>query len=396
MSFAVSTLSPPLERLSVLTMVDASEPAAGTTRMTHAVALLTLLMLGVAVVVALVFMRANRDDVSYVRQRIADMARHEGGSSAGAAVPVRSLDQVGVLTAALNQLVGRFAEAEKGYRADLEAAAQIDTERSQFLAGLSHELRTPLNAILGFTHLLESEADGPLSGEAKEALGQIRTSGEHLKALVDDILDLSAAETGQLKLSRAAIDVLALAEEVVREARATVIDRPVRLEASGEARVHAWADPRRLRQVLTNLVANAVKATAQGTIAVTVGRDRERRMAIVSVSDSGHGIVPEVLQAIFEPYKQAGDVRTQQGGVGLGLAIARRLVLLHGGSITAESEPGRGSVFRFELPDETHVGKLPRDSLVPWADGPRGTEPARGVLPSLGADAGARPEGEES
>ncbi len=368
--FAASSVSPPMEHLSVMAFVHAPSPAVGTVRMGNAVAVLTLLLLGVAVIVSLLFTRTARDDVTYVRQRIAEMARGGADPAALGAGPVqlRSLDQVGLLTAALNNLIERFAAAERGYRDDLKAAAQLDTERSQFLAGLSHELRTPLNAILGFTHLLESEAEGPLSDDAKEALAMIRTSGEHLKSLIDDILDLSAMETGQLRLSREAVDVFHIAEEVVREAGVQVGDRPVTVGVNGLRGCFAWADPRRVRQVLTNLVSNALKATARGTVRVTVGTRGD--MVVVKVADSGSGIEPAVLSKIFEPYQQAGDMATRRKGAGLGLAITRRLVLLHGGHIEAHSEVGRGSTFTVTFPDETHSTRVPRDSLVPWADAP--------------------------
>jgi signal transduction histidine kinase len=367
MRYAASSVSPPMEDLSVLALVSAPSPAEGTLGLSRAVAVLTLLLLGIAVSVALVFMKAARDDVMYVRHRIADMARGGSEVSSGVTaggVPLRSLDQVGMLTAALNVLIARFAAAEQGYRKDLRAAAQLDTDRSQFLAGLSHELRTPLNAILGFTHLLESEQEGPLGADAKEALAMIRTSGEHLKSLIDDILDLSAMESGQLRLTRQIVDVRTLAEEVVREGRATVLDRPVRVWVEGERGSLAWADPRRLRQVLSNLLSNALKATVRGEVRVTVGR--RDGAVVVHVSDSGRGIDPGVLESIFEPYKQAGDASTRRGGTGLGLAITRRLVLLHGGAIEAVSQPGRGSTFTVTFPDDSHSSRVPRDSLVPW------------------------------
>src|SRR5262249_16033072 len=152
----------------------------GSIRLVNAIAALTVLLLGVAVTVARAIVKAIGDDVDYVRERIVDMARPDA-APAGEAIPIRSLDQVGVLTAAFNVLVTRFAAAERTYRADLLGAAQMDRERSAFLAGFSHELRTPLNAILGFAHELESEVDGPLSTEARESLAIIRTSGEHLR-----------------------------------------------------------------------------------------------------------------------------------------------------------------------------------------------------------------------
>jgi signal transduction histidine kinase len=270
---------------------------------------------------------------------------------AGEPVPIRSLDQVGALTASFNLLVTRFSAAERSYRADLRQAAEGARERSAFLAGLSHELRTPLNAILGFTHVLETEVDGPLDDEAKESLGVIKTSGEHLKTLIDDVLDLSALETGQLRLSRRSLDVRELAEEVVREARATVRDKPVGLAVTGQSQLFANADARRIRQVLTNLISNAIKATAQGWVTVHI-EDRSPMVALV-VEDTGAGISPEERDAIFEAYRQSGDARSRRGGTGLGLSIAQRLVGMHGGKIEVESQLGRGSRFTVLLPRVT-------------------------------------------
>ena len=231
----------------------------------NAVAALTALLLGIAIAVTFSYAKDAQEDVDYVRQRIVAMARPHA-DPAGEPVPIRSLDQVGVLTVAFNLLVARFAAAERSYRADLRQAKEGDRERSAFLAGLSHELRTPLNAILGFTHVLESEVDGPLSGEAKEHLRVVNQSGEHLKTLIADVLDLSALETGQLRLSRRPVDMRALADQVVREASATIREKPVRLVVTGEAGLFAYADSRRVRQILTNLIANAIKATTQGSV----------------------------------------------------------------------------------------------------------------------------------
>jgi len=383
--YAVATLADRREPLAVVAVVSAPTPADGTVRLTNAVGLLTVLLLGVAITVTLVFVRSTRDDVGYVSQRIQELAARgsvEGQGGAGALVPLRSLDQVGLLTQALNTLIERFAAAERSYRADLRAAAQLDRERSHFLAGLSHELRTPLNAILGFTHLLESEDDGPLSADAKEALATIRASGEHLKALIDDIIDLSAMETGQLRLSRGVVDVPGVAREVVREAQPMVKGRPVEVSVRVASPAFAWADPRRIRQIITNLVTNAVKATAEGTVHVSVSHERD--MVRIDVADTGRGISASVLAAIFEPYRQAGDAAARRGGAGLGLAITRRLVVLHGGSIDARSDVGRGSVFTVCLPDETHSARVPRDSLVPFSDLP---EDIRAAMPSSGSGA---------
>jgi signal transduction histidine kinase len=332
---------------SVITFVAAPSPPPGSLGLFNAVAALTALLLGIAVAVTFAYARAAQEDVDYVRQRIVDMARPHA-DPAGEPVPIRSLDQVGVLTAAFNLLVARFAAAERSYRADLRQAKEGDRERSAFLAGLSHELRTPLNAILGFTHVLESEVDGPLSGEAKEHLRVVNQSGEHLKTLIADVLDLSALETGQLRLSRRPVEMRALADLVVREASATLREKPVRLGVSGPSGLFALADARRVRQILTNLIANAIKATTQGTVTVTI----EARTSFVAlvVRDTGAGISPEDAAAIFQPYRQGGDLQSRRGGAGLGLSIAQRLVGMHKGTISVESRLGSGSTFTVCLP----------------------------------------------
>jgi signal transduction histidine kinase len=375
--FAARPLDPPLDRVAVLAFVAARSPPPGAVPLVNAVAALTALLLGVAIAVALGFTKAIRDDVDYVRERIVDMARPDA-APAGEPIPVRSVDQVGVLTAAFNLLVTRFAAAERSYRADLLQAVEIDRERSEFLAGLSHELRTPLNAILGFAHVLESEVDGPLSDEARESLAVIRTSGEHLRQLIDDILELSALETGNLQLSRRPVDVREGAEQVVREATATVADKPLKLEVAGEAGLFAYADRRRVRQILTNLVSNAVKFTSEGS--VTVHLEARGSFVAIIVRDTGPGIPREQTSAIFEEYRQLGDARSRRGGTGLGLSIARRLVLMHGGTIDVSSEMGRGSTFTALLPRAN-----PNDAVEqPARPGQMSSyPPPRGRLPSF-------------
>lgn len=344
--FSVRALDPPLQTTSVVAFVAAPSPPPGSVRLVNAVAALTVILLGVAVGVAHAFTKQVRDDVDFVRDHIVDMARPDAAPT-GQQIPIRSLDQVGVLTAAFNMLVTRFAAAERTYRADLAQATDMDRERSAFLAGLSHELRTPLNAILGFAHILESEVDGPLSDEARESLEIIRTSGEHLRQLIDDILELSALETGNLQLSRSPVDVHQVAEEVIREATATVANKPLTLEVEGPGGLYAFADKRRVRQILTNLVSNATKFTMRGSVTVRV--EGLGSFVVVTVRDTGPGIPREQTAAIFEEYRQLGDA-TARGGTGLGLAITKRLVLMHGGTIDVNSEMGRGSTFTVSLP----------------------------------------------
>lgn len=373
--FSVQTLRPPLSHLSVIVFVPAPSPPLGSVPLANAVIALTLLLLGLAVAVTLSFTRTAKQDIDYVRRRIEEMARSPDaaglpeGAPRGSIVqkiPVRSLDQVGALTVAFNALVARFAEAEARYVADLAQASVLDKERTQFLAGLSHELRTPLNAILGFSHVLESEVDGPLSDEAREHLAIVRTSGEHLRMLINDILDLSQLENGKLELSIVPVEVRHLAEQVMREATAAARGKPLELSVSGDAGVFAYADKLRLRQILTNLVANAVKFTERGSVSIRV--EGQRTKVAISVIDTGPGVSREEQAAIFEVYRQGEDARRRRGGAGLGLAITRRLVEMHHGTIALRSEVGAGSTFVVTLPRAEGVepgDRLSGDNLRP-------------------------------
>jgi signal transduction histidine kinase len=344
--FHATPLKWPLEHLSLVVFVRAPERPFATASLLTSVAALAALMVGAAALVALGFARSMHADVVYVRERITEMASEEQSPS-GTAVPVRDADQVGLLTSAFNVLVGRFAAAENAYRQDLQGALESDRDRSEFLAALSHELRTPLNAILGFADVLLSEVDGPLSDDARENLTVLRGSAEHLRALIDDILDLSAMESGELTLEFTEVDVHAIAAEVVREARVTAQGKPLDIRLSGSP-AHAWADARRVRQIIGNVVANAVKFTPGGS--VTIGVSLSGEFVVATIADTGPGIAPDQQAAIFEEYRQVGPISDSRGGVGLGLAITRRLVRMHEGSIELESALGQGSTFRIFLP----------------------------------------------
>jgi signal transduction histidine kinase len=286
------------------------------------------------------------------------MARADGEPT-GKPIPVRSVDPVGLITSAFNLLVERFAAAEQAYRQDLAGALAYDRDRSAFLAALSHELRTPLNSILGFTDVLLSEVDGPLSEDARENLAVVRTSGQHLRSLIDDILDLSALESGELRLNRQRVDIYSIATQVVKEAQVTAEGKSLQVRLEGTHAV-AWADSLRVRQVLGNVIGNAVKFTSKGHVRVRV-EDRDGYVGVL-VADTGPGIAPEEQESIFEEYRQSGELSARRVGTGLGLAITRRLVEMHGGSIEVQSRLGVGSQFAIVLP------KVPpqpqRDSII--------------------------------
>ena len=322
-------------------------PAEGAPALFSALLALTTLLIAVAAIVAYAVARDAEKDVVYVGQRVLAMAKVRT-EPAGEPVAIRSMDEVGVLTGAFNDLVARFADAERAYHRDLRRAATADRDRAQFLAAVSHELRTPLNAILGFADVLIKGVDGPLDDEQREEVQQIRDSGAHLNDLIEDILDLSAIESGQLKLHPAQVDLRAVAQDVARELSiiAAKSHLALRLEEGPPATV--WADKKRVWQIVSNVVGNAVKFTQVGEVVVRVGV--RGAFGVVEVRDTGPGIRESERQIVFEEYRQAGSERSRHRGTGLGLAIARRLATMQGGSIELDSELGHGSTFTVLLP----------------------------------------------
>ena len=242
----------------------------------------------------------------------------------------------------------------------IEELAELDRLKTQFLANMSHELRTPLNSIIGFSKLLLKEIEGPLNAEQRQELQIIYDSGLHLLALINDVLDLSKINAGKLEVHLEAVAVLPVIDNATRAILPLLKDKPIalRLEAP-EGLPPVYADPRRLRQVLLNLLSNAAKFTESGTIAigarevVALNAPAERLETFVEiwVQDTGIGIPQDKLGEIFQEFTQvdSSDAR-KAGGTGLGLPITRRLVELQGGQLRVESQLGVGSTFVFTLP----------------------------------------------
>ena len=237
------------------------------------------------------------------------------------------------------------------------AAEQANLAKSAFLASMSHELRTPLNAILGYAELLRK--DKLLGERAESGLTTIQQSGEHLLMLINDILDLSRIEAGKLELHPDEVEIMAMLNAVSDTIRiaAQQKDLAFTLDVGGELPPVVVADAKRLRQVLLNLLGNAVKFTDAGSVTLRATRlpGGQNAQLRFDVEDTGVGIAPEHLQAVFLPFEQVGDLRRRLGGTGLGLAISQHLARCMGGDISVASTPGQGSRFSFSL--EAPIGK---------------------------------------
>lgn len=240
-----------------------------------------------------------------------------------------------------------------------ERAEAADRIKSAFLATMSHELRTPLNSIIGFTGILLQKLAGPLNPEQTKQLEMVRSSARHLLALINDVLDISKIEAGQLTVACEPFDLPASIRKVVGLVRPLAEKKGLALHVQLAPELgRIVSDSRRVEQILLNLLNNAIKFTEQGEVKLTAegipGTEADGRPAFrISIADTGIGIKPEDLATLFQPFRQVDTGLTRQHeGTGLGLAICRRLADLLGGEITARSDWGKGSVFTVTLPIE--------------------------------------------
>ena len=273
---------------------------------------------------------------------------------------------------------------QKRREADLaaarDAAQAANVSKSQFIANMSHELRTPLNAIIGYSEMLREETEGLVDAEVHKDLDKIRNAGKHLLALINDVLDLSKIEAGKMTLDTEFVDLTDLIDDVVatirplcdRNRNTFVLERPETLPA-------VWADRMRLKQSLLNLLSNACKFTADGTVTLAVEREAAEagEVLVMAVRDTGIGIARDKLDGLFQEFMQVDASATRKyGGTGLGLAISRQFCRLMGGDVTVTSTEGVGSEFAIRLP------MMPRGAAdAPPAIG-AGDRPA--VLPASG------------
>ena len=258
-------------------------------------------------------------------------------------VEVDNRDELGALGANVNQMND---ELRRLYT-ELEAASQ---HKSEFLANMSHELRTPLNAIIGFSQVLHDEMVGPVNPKQAEYLDDIISSGNHLLLLINDVLDLSKVEAGQVELEVHPFSLREALERGVVMVRERATEEGVRVAFAADPEVDVVdGDERRIKQVIFNLLSNAVKFTPAGG-EVDVSATRVNGEVRVSVADTGPGVAPEDRDRIFEEFQQSETGVGQREGTGLGLSLSKRFVELHGGRLWLESELGHGSTFTFALP----------------------------------------------
>ena len=347
-------------------------------------------ILAIGLVVAMVTAGVARAEISAPILAIANSAQRIAqthGFEERLAVP--STDELGVLAASLNSMLEEIAQRDAERAEDRRKLEQQVAERSrvnaellfaidkaeeasrlkgQFLANMSHELRTPMNGILGFTQLTLSTN---LTIDQRDYLDTVERSAEALMQLLNDILDVSKIEAGKMELDREPFSMRECAEGSTRTMFAAAQQKGLELTCEVDPQIPDTlvGDENRIRQVLLNLVGNAIKFTETGSVRVTVGMAPAPDCSLVahfSVRDTGPGIPEDKRQIIFEPFRQAdGSTTRRYGGTGLGLAISTGLVDIMGGRIWVESEVGRGSVFHFTAPFTLGAPVIPKRAMAP-------------------------------
>lgn len=348
----------------------------GTVLLTMGGVTLGLLLMGVSSLIAL-HVCVGRPIQSFTREvdRVAETGNLDRF------IQVHSRDEFGALAKSFNNMLGalkqtqqRLMSAQQELRdhkdnleglvrertrelaVAMEKAEESDRLKSAFLATMSHELRTPLNSIIGFTGILLQGLAGPLNQEQSKQLGMVRGSSRHLLELINDVLDISKIEAGQLQVVRERFDLRAMIEQVMRTVAPQVQKKGLVVVAGLTPEVgEIQSDRRRVEQILLNLLSNAIKFTERGEVRIDC-RQRGEWLEI-AVRDTGMGIRPEDVEKLFEPFRQLeSGLGRRQEGTGLGLSICRRLVELLGGTIRVESVWGEGSTFTVSLPNRTARG----------------------------------------
>lgn len=298
---------------------------------------------GVAVMLALLLGYSISTSISYPVQKIRNSLREVARGNFHARAVVVNRDELGDLARSANNMIERLG---KLYR-DLETA---DKHKSQFLSNMSHEFRTPMNSILGYTELIRDEIYGPVPEKIAEPLERVDANGKVLLALINDVLDISKIEAGRFELNMEDYDFVSIVTGVLQTVQPMAGEKGLQLVTampSDLPSVHG--DPARIRQVILNIVGNAVKFTDSGSVEVAVTTSCENIR--VAVKDTGPGISTEDQVGIFDEFRQADASTTRAaGGTGLGLAISKKITELHGGGIIVKSTRGEGSTFTITMP----------------------------------------------
>ncbi len=300
-------------------------------------------------IVPILFRGAPEGAIVLLDAELAEPAVEFAARAAGPlAIAISNARAYGALQHLARQLKERNVALEK----QRDQLSEMNRLKSEFLANVSHELRTPLNAVLGYTEIILEGIYGPTTDEQREGLAGIEESGRNLLTLINQILDLSKVESGKIELYLTEVPVHDVIHAVVSEAQALAKERPYRVEARCPERVVVKTDAAKVKQILTNLVSNAIKFTEKGSVSIALAPE-EGGGCSIEVRDTGIGIKREHQAFIFEEFRQVDGSSTRKfAGTGLGLSIARRFAQLLSGAISVESEPGRGSTFTLHLPAE--------------------------------------------
>jgi len=242
-------------------------------------------------------------------------------------------------------------EAEHELLRAKEEAERANAAKSEFLSGMSHELRTPLNAVIGFSQMMELQKDAGLTDQQREYLEIIRSSGEHLLTLINEVLDLAKVEAGRMVVRPAHVEPAGLIADCIALVQPLAANRQVTVQHEAVGQLpHILVDRTKFKQILINLLSNAVKYNVEGG-SVTVNLRRESNtMLSIEVTDTGHGMTPQDCDALFEPFQRLGAENSAVEGTGLGLVLAKRMIEAMNGSLRVESAPGLGSTFSLTVP----------------------------------------------
>ncbi len=364
-------------------VVVVEQPSDVVERPIRSTALRTALVSGAAVIAAMLAAAALAGRISRPVRSLHGAAQQLSAGQLQTRVTLDTRDELEDLAQQFNRMAASLqasvSELEDKVAARTVALQRASQAKSDFLATMSHELRTPLNAILGFADVLREGMAGPMNDEQREFVADIHASGLHLLSLINDVLDLSRIEAGHLQLEVAEFDVGEMVDGTLALVRQRCAHKGLGLQLFIAADVGTWcADARRVKQMLVNLLANAVKFTPRGghielrVETVSAAAAGGGPSLCLQVKDTGIGIAPEDHETIFQEFAQVGnDAAGRAEGTGLGLALVRRLAVAHGGSISVDSALGRGATFTISLPAGRPAPDLEAAFATPGANEPR-------------------------